>query len=146
MPYKDKEKQKTYQREWVAWKRAVWIDQNGPCVVCNSEEKLEVDHIDPRQKSMSVSTMWTRRKEVIEAELSKCQVLCVDCHKEKTKQQHEEKTLKTHNPATMYGKGCRCDSCRGWKQEHNQTSRRYDSVKRKWVGVMAFEESQGIKV
>lgn len=83
MGYKDKEKQREYQRQWMAKRRQEWIDENGPCA-CGSFNKLEVDHIDPKLKTMEVRSIWSCRKEIRELELAKCQVLCYDCHLEKT--------------------------------------------------------------
>ncbi len=65
-------------------RRNEWIAQHGPCP-CGSTDQLEVDHIDPSQKAISISDVWTRCAEVREAELAKCQVLCYKCHKAKTK-------------------------------------------------------------
>ena len=74
---------KKYQREWLRKKRAKWLKENGPCVTCGSNEKLEVDHIDPKTKTTHSFWSWSdlRRNE----ELKKCQVLCRACHKIKTK-------------------------------------------------------------
>lgn len=83
--FKDKEKQKRFQREWVNKRRSAWITENGPCKICGSLNQLEVDHIDPATKEYAPRLLWSRKKETRDYELKKCQVLCKKCHKEKTK-------------------------------------------------------------
>jgi hypothetical protein len=112
MPMKNKDEQRAYQREWLRQRRKDWIDENGPCA-CGSSDRLEVDHIDPKTKTMKASQIWSRREEVRNAELSKCQVLCYVCHKKKTaKDLSDHFTIQracgTHQ---KYAQGCRCDSC-----------------------------------
>ena len=75
---------KKYQREWIAKRRSDWIIGNGPCKNCGSWDQLEVDHINPEEKEYNISQIWSRKQEVRDKELAKCQVLCEDCHKEKT--------------------------------------------------------------
>jgi hypothetical protein len=49
MPYADLKKQRAYQREWKARRRATWIKENGPCAECGSTKRLEVHHTDPKR-------------------------------------------------------------------------------------------------
>lgn len=79
-------------------RRSEWIANNGPCS-CGSTDRLEVDHIDPTQKAISISDVWTRCAEVREAELAKCQVLCYKCHKAKTKRD----LANNHHPHHNFG-------------------------------------------
>lgn len=82
----DKEKQSEYQLNWMNSRRDEWINENGPCAECKSSEDLEVDHIDPETKTWEPAQIWSRKKEDRDKELAKCQVLCHDCHLEKTKE------------------------------------------------------------
>ena len=86
MPYKNKRTQKLYQKKWAAERyhreRNKWIKENGPCVNCGSWEDLHLDHID-RQGKLS-HRIWSWSKEKREAEISKCQALCIHCHIDKT--------------------------------------------------------------
>ena len=84
MTYKDPDKQREYQRNWMARRRSSWLEANGPCVKCGSWDNLEVDHVDPSAKTMHSSAIWSRAKSVQEKELAKCQVLCYSCHKRKS--------------------------------------------------------------
>lgn len=78
---------RTYQRSWVAKRRQNWIAQNGPCVVCGSDDRLEVDHVNPEEKQIDPRNLWSMSPRNLRriAELAKCQVLCYGCHKEKTR-------------------------------------------------------------
>jgi len=106
MPYKDKKKQREYQRVWKDARRKKWLAENGPCVKCGSWRELEVDHIDPKTKTMH--RLWTYSEARRIAELAKCQILCRSCHKKKT---FVDFGWGKHG-ATRYRCGCRCDICR----------------------------------
>ena len=56
------------------------------CIRCTEAETkgLQIDHIDPLEKKITVTSRTNRSIEVIESELRICQVLCWPCHKEKT--------------------------------------------------------------
>src|SRR2546429_2497809 len=82
MPYKSADQQSQYQREWIAQRRLEWLAANGPCVKCGSWNDLEVDHVDPAKKVSHRVWSWAEPRRL--AELAKCQVLCHDCHGEKT--------------------------------------------------------------
>lgn len=108
MPLKNIEDRRRYQREWQAKRRSDWIDSRGPCAVCGSNENLEVDHINPATKLDHRVWNWAEPRRL--KELAKCQILCSDHHKEKTAK-YRALVLK-HGTASMYSRGCRCDSCR----------------------------------
>jgi 5-methylcytosine-specific restriction endonuclease McrA len=78
MPYADPERQREYAREWMAKRRRVWLQANGPCVDCGSWEELEVDHVDPATKISH--RIWSWSDERREAELAKCVIRCRVCH------------------------------------------------------------------
>jgi hypothetical protein len=82
MGYKDKEKQREYQRLWRERRRRDWFDKNGPCIKCHSWENLEIDHIDPKLKTSHRIWSWSEKRR--DRELAKCQVLCKVCHAEKS--------------------------------------------------------------
>ena len=117
MGYSDKEKQREYQRQWIAKRRAKYLEGKS-CAFCGSSENLEIDHINPEEKKLNPSALWSLAENNPKriAELAKCQILC-DVH-------HAEKTLKDianrigkevlqHGTSSMYDKhGCRCVPCR----------------------------------
>lgn len=109
MPYADPAVQREYQKQWVAARRQVWIDTNGPCVKCGSRDDLEVDHVDPAKKVSHRIWSWSRKRR--EVELARCQVLCGLCHKDKTRRQRDDAV--PHGVNRYKGRhGCRCSICR----------------------------------
>lgn len=111
-----------YQRAWIARRRSAWIEsQGGACVMCGSTDALEVDHVDPSTKLCNPTKIWSRNAAFRLAELSKCQVLCHDCHLDKT----FTDTDRAHGTSYRYQEaGCRCAECRGWNASRMRTQRR----------------------
>ena len=107
MPYKNKDKQREYQRRWLGNRRAEFFAGKS-CVVCGSSENLELDHIDRSTKVTHKIWGWSKEKQ--EAELAKCQVLCYDCHKTKTS--NENIVVGDHGTRNRWEKGCRCVECK----------------------------------
>jgi len=60
--------------------------KGGKCQICgykNYPGALELHHIDPTQKTFSISTeAYTRSWRTVKAELDKCILLCANCHRE----------------------------------------------------------------
>lgn len=52
------------------------------CAHCAATERLELDHVNPADKSDH--RIWTWSESRRNAELAKCQVLCVSCHRKKS--------------------------------------------------------------
>lgn len=99
-------------REIYHSRRGAWFAQNGPCVVCRSWDDLELDHTNP---SMKIGhNVWSWSLERREKELSKCQALCHECHKDKTRS--EVVTCPPHGTRARYKHSllpCRCEECTG---------------------------------
>lgn len=94
------------------------------CVRCGSTNDLHFDHIDPETKLFAITTaLASRSKQALEVELRKCQLLCKECHKAKTRQDMGWKKTGTHGTLNGYTVAkCRCDACRAvW----NEACRRY---------------------
>ena len=117
-----REYQRKYQREKYQRFRAEILQRlGGQCVVCQSTENLYVDHIVASSKKYEVKVLYSRRKEVRETELAKCQLLCQRCHEFKTQVLREN--LHTHSKFDgIHGSGymytqkkCRCDLCKKWR-------------------------------
>lgn len=123
------DQKREYQRKWLQKRRQDWIDsQGGVCVVCGSDDRLEVDHIDRSLKTMEPASIWSRKEEVREKELENCQVLCYTHHLEKTNDEKEAEHG-THSRYTSAKHKCRCEDCRKAHAEYAKNSR--DSGK-KW--------------
>lgn len=122
MSYSDKDKQREYQRQWVANRRAEFFKDKS-CVRCSSTDMLELDHIDRDTKVSHSIWSWSKARQ--QEEIAKCQVLCQSCHKEKTFAVDTPKVLgrmpHQHGTAGMYkNAGCRCDLCREWSRVDRQ--------------------------
>jgi hypothetical protein len=88
----------------------------GSCVECGCTDLpiLQFDHKDPKTKSFTIGQNLNRRREVVLAELQKCQILCVPCHRIKTIIQMGHTPTKgrdVHGTLTSY-RYCKCDLCR----------------------------------
>ncbi len=91
MPFARKEDHNNYLKQYLKqryderWPIVVKM-LGGKCVECGATDRLQFDHIDPRSKRFEIADKlaqyaWPR----LMAELSKCQLLCFDCHIEKSK-------------------------------------------------------------
>jgi 5-methylcytosine-specific restriction endonuclease McrA len=108
MSYKDRAKQRKYQKDWAKSRRRAWLEAHGPCVRCGSKKELTVDHVDPTKKCDH--KVWSWSEERRNEELAKCQVLCKDCHKLKTS--GEQRKPLVHGTLSGYKhRGCRCPDC-----------------------------------
>jgi len=75
-----------------------------------------VDHVDPMTKDpMAVkhNAIWAWSMKRREAELAKCQVLCVECHLSKSAQERKVIGLQ-HGTEIMFERSCRCAVCVQW--------------------------------
>lgn len=118
MSYKDPTKQSDYQRRWIANRRANFFADKS-CVTCGATKNLELDHINPADKTSHKIWSWAKKRR--EAEIAKCQVLCTECHKAKTYEQRSHKAQ--HGRGGMYKKGCRCFLCVEWNRERTRAYR-----------------------
>jgi hypothetical protein len=60
------------------------------CEMCGYKEHhvaLDFDHLDPSTKVRDIAKMHTTSIEILKEEISKCQVLCANCHRIKTYKQ-----------------------------------------------------------
>lgn len=125
MGYKNKEVQRIFGREWVAKRRRDWINsKGGKCVRCGYTENLEVDHIDPKLKMITPANLWSmaEKNERRILELEKCQILCYECHLNKTVS--ERIPILEHGVGSGYGyHKCRCTECRAWNARNQQKKR-----------------------
>jgi 5-methylcytosine-specific restriction endonuclease McrA len=88
----DRETMREYQRNWIAKRRAAYFADKS-CVRCGSTDRLELDHIIPEQKTHHAIWSWSESRRL--AELEKCQVLCHDCHQEKTSEDRRNRVCRS---------------------------------------------------
>jgi hypothetical protein len=98
-PYSDpwykrnKEKQKEYRKIYKQRSCSFVLEylQAHPCMDCGEADVvvLEFDHRDPSTKMYNIGTMLDRcfKSEKILEEISKCDVVCANCHKRRTAKQ-----------------------------------------------------------
>lgn len=89
MPKDRKEYLRNYRRQWMRNRRLEFFTGK-VCVLCSSSEKLELDHINPADKITHSIWSWTESRRLVE--ISKCQVLCKECHKAKTAKENSIRT------------------------------------------------------
>lgn len=101
-------------------RRAEAIEKlGGHCVECFSVDDLQIDHINPKDKSFSVSRLWSVSKARFEKELAKCQLLCKPCHIEKTRNEQSVE----HGGGLTGKRNCHCDLCGPLKQAYQKRYR-----------------------
>lgn len=117
MPQKDRleynEYMNRYMQERYTERMSTAIAKlGGKCVRCPTVSNLQLDHINPATKSFTIGKLWSIAKETFLNELTKCQLLCVDCHIEKTRiEQNQDDARKVHGTLSSY-RYCRCELCR----------------------------------
>ena len=120
---------KEYHKQYWHKRRKKIIDYlGGKCIKCGSKEKLEIDHINANEKVCNVKDNLTFK--TMKEEIDKCQVLCYDCHKEKSISER-----KPFIHGSRYGwqkKHCKCNDCQSTKiiqeKERNLKRRKLPGV------------------
>jgi hypothetical protein len=75
-----------YMRRRYADRRAAAVEMLGAkCSKCGSSRKLQFDHSDRKTKTINIADLWRHSWKRILSELKKCQLLCEDCHLEKSR-------------------------------------------------------------
>ena len=66
----------------------------GRCASCGTLNKLEFDHILPEEKEFAIGKLLSGGSdEKLYKELDKCQLLCNNCHKDKSKIQNAHENI-----------------------------------------------------
>jgi hypothetical protein len=87
MPYKDKDKQRQFQRESVA-KRRVEFFNTKHCVICGSKENLGLLNTKAGSLKCSFSYAFSKLEEIA----TRCKILCRGHLKEELSKQISKKT------------------------------------------------------
>src|ERR1700752_1314606 len=102
--WKDQDKKRAYQREWVRKRREEYIARRGgACEKCGCTVDLEFHHTKPLVKVTHRIFSYSRKR--IEKELSTCLLLCrIPCHKnEQKKVKHAFKRRRRQNRDSVIG-------------------------------------------
>lgn len=103
---------KEYQRQWrvanvdrvngqarvraAAGRRRVSELKNQPCLDCGGSfppECMDFDHRPGEVKVSAVSALYTCSMSHIEAEIAKCDLVCANCHRTRTKKRRNLKRV-----------------------------------------------------
>lgn len=129
--------------------RKHWIDRlGGKCRNCGAKENLEFDHINPETKRYSVSQIWSKA-DLVEKEMKLCQLLCTECHKEKSSKECSLRFRKeAHGTLNEYYRHkCRCQLCRknynSWRRQRRLLK---GETKGTTKGVYGRESTHGEKL
>lgn len=130
-----------YMRNRRAKRRQQLIDLfGGVCRECGSDENLEFNHINRDEKSFTLSGKGLDGKWVsILEEASKCELLCVTHHRERTQEQYSTGQIKqwndkkhlpyVHGTMRAYQEiACRCEYCRRAKRVYRLGITKYSEV------------------
>ena len=80
------EAKREWYRNYYAKRRQEYILLlGGKCSKCSSTENLEFDHKDRSSKTFAISKLLTYSKKRVSEELAYCQLLCEECHREKSR-------------------------------------------------------------
>jgi hypothetical protein len=114
-----------YMKNRRAKRRQKLIELGGDkCSKCHSLSNLEFNHIDRSTKLFVLSGKGLDKSwEKILEELDKCELLCNNCHVEKTREQYQNKEIRPwndkrhlpyiHGTTRSYEEiKCRCDLCK----------------------------------
>lgn len=77
MPYKDRDRQREFQRLWKRKRREEYF-RDKRCAFCDTPENLVLHHVDPEEKDDHRIWSWSRERR--EREIEKCIPLCQQCH------------------------------------------------------------------
>lgn len=90
------------QRRAAAQNRAIIREaKNRPCVDCGIQYPpyvMQFDHLDRTEKRFEVSDIGARTAETLRAEIAKCEVVCANCHAERTHQRVQQRPSPPDDP------------------------------------------------
>jgi hypothetical protein len=75
--------------------------KNKPCAICKNQYEhynMQIDHIDPNTKLYDVCQLKSRKVEILQAELDKCQILCALCHRRKSIEEQQDDKYSAPRP------------------------------------------------
>ena len=103
----------------------------GKCVCCETNENLEFDHINRTEKTINIAKLWGIKEQTFWQEIEKCQLLCTECHRNKSiKERGLKKAKGVHGSITNYTHhGCRCKKCTKAQTQRIQNIRKKRSIK-----------------
>jgi hypothetical protein len=87
MPYKDKEKQKAFQKVWKRTRTSKYSElKDKPCTDCGNRfhfSAMDWDHVVGKKKRI-LSKMTSYSEKNVFKEIVKCELVCANCHRIRT--------------------------------------------------------------
>lgn len=109
---------KDYMRDYMRRRyhdrrQKVIQELGGKCVSCGSQNNLQLDHKDRKKKTMRMADLHSVNDEQLQKELKNVQLLCKNCHDNKTREAWDFGAPKPrHGTYSMYQRHkCRCPKC-----------------------------------
>ena len=89
-----------YQKNWIADRREKFKQELGPCMVCGTEDDIQIHHLKPTEEPSH--RIWSLNEDRIRKELEKCVPLCRKCHRKL----HDRlrRYAKSHGPLAQLGR------------------------------------------
>jgi hypothetical protein len=140
MPYKDREKQRAFQRAWIQRRRKEWLADNGPCEKCGSKKDLIV--ASPDRTKPIPHRVWTHSAKRRDRVLSGCIVLCRDCF---LRHLHPPPA---HGTVARYSSRrypCRCELCRAARARSEGARRRRKANRENSVEAWKTEQQKKLR-
>ena len=112
MGWPTSEQRRNYERNKYRTRREAFFADKA-CVRCGATKDLQLDHINPKDKTTHRIWHWPEERRL--AEIEKCQVLCKSCHQGKSIKE-DWPILRgyqySEHGAPGYRRGCRCATCK----------------------------------
>ncbi len=116
---------KEYIKEYRKKRKDFSLDYlGGKCVKCGEIKNLHFDHINPDNKFKEISSLYTSNIQTLKDELDKCQLLCYECHNEKSINEGDyirNRKMWEHGVSGYINQKCRCNHCMDsykiWRRE-----------------------------
>lgn len=94
------------------------VKLGGSCYTCGATEKLQFDHIDRNNKSFTIAKLSSVNEKKFWEEIEKCQLLCEDCHQNKTLDDLGQVSAKNTHGTLSSMRYCKCALCKKAKADY----------------------------
>lgn len=119
MGYQNREKQREYQRRWMAERRAAYFADKC-CAWCGATDELHLHHVDPSKKTSHNIWGWSEARRL--EEIAKCIVLCCDCHQRAHAEARRVESELRYPCGTIqaFWRGCKCRPCMDARRDYER--------------------------